>query len=75
MLVEGDLLKTQQAQHNICFFEHTSLVDWLLKYIGLTSKVSVTLQDEINKLNFDMTYHHHHLAGYEQDLCESEAMQ
>jgi len=66
---EGDLLRTQQAQHNICFFGDTSQFDWLSTYTQLISKTSPTQQDEIHKLVFNAIYHHHR-ASYWQDLCK-----
>jgi hypothetical protein len=66
---ERDLLRTQQAQHNICFFEHANQFDWLSRYTQLATKRSATPQDEIYKLVFDTIYHYHR-ARYWQDLCE-----
>ncbi|KAF8862777.1 hypothetical protein BDZ45DRAFT_798951 [Acephala macrosclerotiorum] len=64
-----DLPQSQQAQHNLSFFQHTSQFEWLSTYTQLTSKTSAIPQDEIHKSVFDTIYHCHR-ARYWQSLCE-----
>ncbi|KAF8849794.1 hypothetical protein BDZ45DRAFT_220690 [Acephala macrosclerotiorum] len=68
-LQEEDLLKNQQAQHDLYFFQHTSQFDWLSTYTQFTSKTSTIPQHEIHRLVFDTIYHRHR-ARHWQGLCE-----